>query len=67
MFDEALNEYGSALELLPEYAEANYNIAILYAQTNRSKEAAQYIKKTIKADPAYSETIKTNEFLKDLN
>ncbi|MBN3040794.1 MAG: tetratricopeptide repeat protein [Candidatus Omnitrophica bacterium] len=51
-YEQAKKAYLDSISLKPDYPEANYNLAILYANRLRDKEKAiEYFKHTIQADP----------------
>jgi tetratricopeptide (TPR) repeat protein len=54
-FDEAVNEYLTALKLKPDYAEGHYNLGNAYTKQNRFDEAVNEYLSALKLGPDDSE------------
>jgi protein O-mannosyl-transferase len=52
-FTEATKYYQKALEIYPEYTEAQYNLGVTYMALNNTEDARLAFEKTIKIDPGY--------------
>jgi len=62
--DESIEEYKKALEINPDYNEANYNIAKLYQKKKFFDLAFEHISKAIKGAPRDSRFTKLEEAVK---
>lgn len=57
--DLALQSYGRALELQPQYAEAHCNIGVIHKQAGRLEDAVAAYQHALELTPCY-ETIRSN-------
>jgi tetratricopeptide (TPR) repeat protein len=55
-FDAAIEHYGEAARLKPEWAAAQYNVATLLAARGRLDEAVEYFRKALALRPDHAET-----------
>ena len=53
-FDKALEHYGTALKLNPQYADAHYNVALLCEQMGDFLQATRHWKAYLKVDGSSS-------------
>jgi len=54
-YERAIEEYGRAIELNPEYATAYYNRACAYALLGEAEDACEWLEKAIELDEKYRE------------
>lgn len=50
---EALGAFQDAHRLEPENADYTYSLGLLFAELNRSREAQEFLKKTVQLDPSF--------------
>ena len=51
-FEEALGDFGKAVQIEPDYAEAHYNLAMILMQQGQYAPAAAKLREVIRIDPA---------------
>lgn len=53
--DEAIEKYRQALRINPQHSVANYQLAFLYAEEEKSAEAVEFYSRALQADPGRSD------------
>ena len=59
-YEEALGDYGRAIELNPEYATAHYNTACVYALMGDVAAACDWLRRSIALDAKYQQMASTD-------
>lgn len=54
-FNDAIKNYYKAIDIFPEFKQANFNLAKVLSIQNRQEEAKRYLNKAIKIDPSFGE------------
>ena len=63
MFDSAIDYYKKALEIQPDYLEANYNIALAYNRVGKTDLARQHWERVIEIWPDSRLAIRSADYL----
>ncbi len=62
----AVRRFNDALTVKPDYADAHYNLACLYAQKNDTKQSIFYLKNAVDSNPEVRQWASRDEDLKNL-
>jgi len=62
----AIIRFNDALTVKPDYADAHYNLACLYAQKNDTKQSIFYLKNAVDSNPEVRQWASRDEDLKNL-
>jgi tetratricopeptide (TPR) repeat protein len=54
-YDRAEEFFRKAIEQNPDFAEAHFNLAVVYAKTGRLPEAIKSLEQCVRANPNYTE------------
>jgi tetratricopeptide (TPR) repeat protein len=64
MVDKAIEHYRTALELNPDYAQAHFNLGLVYFKQGHTEMAREEFEAALRTDPGYD---KARESLERLN
>ena len=66
MFNDAIDKYSKALEIQPDYPEANYNLALAYSRVGKHQLALKHWEKVIKLAPESRMAVRSAEYAREV-
>ena len=67
LYDDAISEFRTAIDLKPNYVNAHFNMALAYLKKGDKTQANFYLDKTLQINPGHSEALQYKKLYKNSN